>query len=571
MTPAFEPTRRDWLVAWALTAAVVVLVLVRLSHAGALWRDEAGAAQLASLPQLTEVLHLFPHEAFPPPFVLGVRLYQRLTGGSDFALRLLGCAVGFTILALLWVNAKRTTRHPPWISLVLLGFDAPFLIYSESVRGYGAATVFLLLTYQLLARVLDARAESPGTRRESWGLGLAVFLSALASVQVLLSSFAFVLALCGAAALVAAWQRRLRTACWLALCGPAASLSLLPWAHELLAARREWSIVLVQQVEVRKIWSALMVTIGTRPALFVWLLLVAVALAAVARRALLGRPQLARPAAAEAPSTAGESAWQSPFEEGIAADRASIAGFAGLTMVGAILAGGFFLKMLAYPPRPWYFLPMMALVASSLDTVFGSFSRADRRPVTVIKVSAVAIVIASQAFPVWQQVAARQTNIDLVARELAVEAAPEDLVVVVPWYYGVSFNRYYEGKARWETLPDISDHRLHRYDLLKTRLESPRPISDVVAAVTATLRGHHRVWLVGEPRWPSPDEKVTELAPAPGAWPGWHDAPYVAVWAQMLGLYLEQHGAAISRVAVADDRRVNSFEDLSVAVVQGWR
>ena len=69
----------------------------------------------------------------------------------------------------------------------------------------------------------------------------------------------------------------------------------------------------------------------------------------------------------------------------------------------------------------------------------------------------------------------RQTNIDLIAAQLREQAGPNDLILVYPWYCGITFNRYYHGAAPWTTLPALSDPRIHRYDLLKEKLAARRP------------------------------------------------------------------------------------------------
>ncbi|MBV8202357.1 MAG: hypothetical protein JOZ15_17205, partial [Acidobacteria bacterium] len=121
----------EWSAAVALTALVTALALVRMLHAGGLWRDEAGAARLATMPTLQEVVALFQHEAFPPLFPVTVRAYSHLVGGGDRELRAFGLAIGLCIVALLWWNARTTARTVPLLSLALLGLDAPFLVLGE--------------------------------------------------------------------------------------------------------------------------------------------------------------------------------------------------------------------------------------------------------------------------------------------------------------------------------------------------------------------------------------------------------------------------------------------------------
>jgi len=596
--------------ALVLTAVVAALSVVRMLHAGGLWRDEAGAARLAALPTLREIAGLFQHEAFPPLFAVIIRAYSRMAGSGDLALRVFGLAVGLTIAGILWLNARTTARTVPLLSLALLGLDLPFLVFGESVRGYGMGSALILLTYGLLARALawqpeghslDGRlperlaprpARSPGeigkteqplsarpaplaVRRGPAGLiGLAA-LAAVASVQVLVSNAALVLALCTAAAAVAVARRRWLLAGGIAGCGAAAALSLLPYAAQLAAARRQWSVILTYSIGARQVWKAFIATVGPRPVLAAWLLLALAGLAGLARELTRRRRMAAAvpvPVSTAAPGGRPEERPPAPrLQEEQESTWTGAAAFAGLTIVCAAVATAIFLERLGYPPRPWYFLPLMALMASALDTLFGVLARRRGGSYAALRVAAVALVAAAQALPMWQHLAARQTNADLVAREVAQSAAPQDLVVVLPWFYGVSFNRYYRGPARWLTLPDIADHRIHRYDLLKPRLASPHPLDDVLEEVAATLRSGHRVWVAGNTAWTRLGGEATLLPPAPFSPDGWHDYPYMVSWSRSFGRFLARHASLIATVAVPADRQpVSNLEDLQLEVAEGW-
>jgi hypothetical protein len=595
--------------ALVLTAVVAALSVVRMLHAGGLWRDEAGAARLAALPTLREIAGLFQHEAFPPLFAVTVRAYSHMAGSSDQALRVFGLAVGLTIAGILWLNAWTTARTVPLLSLALLGLDLPFLFFGESVRGYGMGSALILLTYGLLARAvawqpaghsLDGSlaerqaprmARGPGEagktepplsagpaplagRRSPAGLiGLAA-IAAVASVQVLVSNAALLLALCTAAAMVAVARRRWLVAGGIVGCGAVAALSLLPYAAQLAAARRQWSVIVTYSIGARQVWKAFIATVGPRPVLAAWLLLALAGLAGLARELSRRRRMTARPAPASAAAAVERPGERSPAprpEEGREPRWTGAAAFAGLTIVCAVVANAIFLERLGYPPRPWYFLPLMALLGSALDTLFGILARWRVGSFAALRVGAVALVAAAQAVPMWQHLTTRQTNADLVAREVAQSAAPQDLVVVLPWFYGVSFNRYYTGPARWLTLPEIADHRIHRYDLLKPRLASPHPLDDVLEEVAATLRSGHRVWVAGNTAWTRIGGEATMPPPAPFSPAGWHDYPYLVSWSRSFGSFLARHASLIATVAVPAHRQpVSNLEDLQLEVAEGW-
>ena len=94
--------RAEWTAAVLLTVAVGGLHLLRLLHAGGLWRDEAAAVGFATLPTLREVASSFQHEAFPLLFPLAVRGWAAVWGDRYLALRAFGAAVGLALAAALW-------------------------------------------------------------------------------------------------------------------------------------------------------------------------------------------------------------------------------------------------------------------------------------------------------------------------------------------------------------------------------------------------------------------------------------------------------------------------------------
>src|ERR1700690_164475 len=76
----------------------VWLHVVYLTHAGALWRDEAGGGQLANLTDLSLKWRV-GRDSFPVFFFALVRVWSALgLGGSDFGLRFLGLLIGLGVL-----------------------------------------------------------------------------------------------------------------------------------------------------------------------------------------------------------------------------------------------------------------------------------------------------------------------------------------------------------------------------------------------------------------------------------------------------------------------------------------
>lgn len=504
-----------------LTVLAAALHVQRFRHAGALWRDEAGAVQLARLPELGEVFQRFPHEAFPMLFPLTVRAWTVAFGDSDTALRLFGLLVGLAILGALWLNA-RAAGTVPLVSVALLGFHPGFLVYGDSVRGYGLGILLILATLGAHVRLV----ERPD-RRAMAGAALA----ALLAVHVLLHDSALLLGIGVAAAAAGAIRKRWRVAALALGIGLAAALSLIPYIGPLSRAR-DWDVLMVEELSPGQILGALGAAAAPSPALaWGWALFLLAAGLALVRRD--GLPEARR-------------------------FRLLVVPAAFLAQIGLFVA-------LGYLPRIWYCLPLMAVAASALDGLLPRLAAVRVARVAAAGALAVLLLPATHA-----EATLRMTNVDRVAALLERRAGPRDLIVVNPWFYGVGFHRYYQGEARWMTLPELADHRMHRYDLFKERMAMADPLRDVRFAIRKALRSGRRVWLVGSYDLPPEGEAPPVLAPAPVEPWGWRDGPYAVSWSLQLGDYLRAHAV---RVETAHEPavRVSGFENMAVRVFEGWR
>lgn len=506
--------RAEWATALLITLFAVGLHGLRLVHAGPLWRDEASALHVATAPTLSEVVAT--HESFPPPFFFLVRGWVAALGDSDRSLRVFGLLVGLGLLSALWWSARRTGGTVPLVALSLVAVNPSIVLYGDSLRGYGLGTLAIVAAFGAFARL----AARPDRR--------AVVLAAAASllsVQLLLFNAPLLLAL-GLAAIGVGIIRRRPRVVWMVLAvGGLTALSLLLWIEPMLATRA-WIGMLKTAVGPRAILGEMARTASSpvRELLWVWVLLGALALI---------------------PSRGGET-------ERIEPEREDARLFALLALPGLVLAHWAFLQFLGYWPQPWYFLAVLAVIAAALDVRLAASPawRAARLAVAVLAVLVLAL-------PALSLARVRMTNVDLVAARIAAEARPEDLVVVAPWYMGVSYERYARGATPWMTLPNLWDHRRHRFDLLKARMEEPEPIADVLVEVEQALRSGNRVWVAGHVEVPPPG------APAPGH--------ILQAWSQQLGAFLRDHVTEGGRVPVPWNGPVNGYERLDLFVVSGWR
>src|SRR5437867_1564821 len=118
--------------------------------------------------------------------------------------------------------------------------------------------------------------------------------------------------------------------------------------------------------------------------------------------------------------------------------------YAVLVIVAATSLHLGFLKLAGRVPQAWQFVPLIAVVALAIDVVLGG-----TRSLRWAR-AGVAVLATALAFPVSvDRVGIRQTNVDLIAQYVHTAAQPGDLILVNPWYVGITFNRYYRGPVPW--------------------------------------------------------------------------------------------------------------------------
>lgn len=525
----------EWIVAAALSILLLVLLSVRAQHAGALWRDECASVQLSQMPTVTAVLQNFQRESFPAPFPLAIRAYSAMFGTSDVAFRAFGFGVGFLLLVVCWLNAWMTARQPPLVALTFFGLNASFLTWGTTIRGYGLGSVLILLAFGLLAKYAVAPAKS----RMIPALAACLF-----SVQFLLYNSVLLMALT-TAALGVCWRRRdLRTAIVIVLIGAMCAISMVPeigpFRHESTS-----TVVFRGPVDFTWFWEQFLLTIGNWGAVAVW-------------------------ASAGAGAIVFAVLWLTVRSSSITSEQRDTLFFSLLALFFSALLYFAFLKVVGYRTREWYYVALLAVLAGAFDLAFATLANFRWIRIARLGVVVVAAIVFTSA--AWPKVHERQTNMDVIAR--AMGSGPDDLIVINPWFLGISFNWYYRGNTPWVTCPLMDDHHLHRFDLLKEKVAATNPIDDLLQRIRTTLQAGHQVSFIGEMKILPPDRAAIHLPPAPRSEFGWSGDAYSETWSQQIGEMIRDHartGAAFPLPADVNSGAVNELENVTtIYLAQGW-
>ncbi|HVT90996.1 MAG TPA: hypothetical protein VHD56_19240 [Tepidisphaeraceae bacterium] len=506
------------------------------THAGGLWRDEANSANMAtaSLGNIWEKLH---YDTFPLAHVLMLKIWATIFGSSDASLRFNGMLIGVALLGAVWWCAKQLGIISPVIALALAGMNAVLIRYGDSLRPYGMGAVLGVLGIATLWRF----CKKPSIAR-----GIIATIVCILNVHTSYQNCTVVFGCCMAAAMVAAAAKDWKTSILSIIIGAIAALSILIYVEPLHAAQ-DWMLVL-QTGGSQNLGSAFAGAFGGGfiSMAIVWLLLV-MATIVLGIWGIIAGFQKSKVAPLVDPN-----AWRELY-------CMAVVIFTTLALIALVVTGGF-------QCEPWHILPLLAPTAISVDVITGSFagSIVAAQIVRVVIALLLAIIPSFWSFP---ELTPAQTNIDVVADLINKNARKNDIVVVAPWFMGVSFSRYYHGQADWMTLPPMTDHSIHRYDLIKAAMLDPSPIEQAAQKVAQTLVNGGRVWIAG-PGTFLPKGQFPDPTPIPPNSPwGWKSSNYTISWESKVGVAIQALATQIAQVPV--DRVAQPVENLPLIVV--WR
>jgi hypothetical protein len=522
-------------VALALTLLLGAVHIARLFYAGPLWRDEISTLKLGILPWPDFWSSIFI-DPFPVLFLFTLRGWHALVGDSDFFLRLLGSLIGLLVVAAFWSSARLMGRKAPTLALVLLGFCPTLFVWGDTLRAYGFGIFWIVLSFGLFWRVLT---------RPTWWTVLLASIAAICSVQTIYTNALLIFACGMAASLVAVRRREWKRAGFVLVPGVLALLSLMPYVP-VLQATASWAGGLRVDYSfsnsLRMLAAALLGL--NHPPLWIWIGLSGIGLGV----GLL----------AQFPSATGSHS----------NDERDRAAYALVAAVLAFAATMIFFRVVGWGTNIWYYLPMLAVIALAVDTLWDF--RAQFSVLPAIRAGG-AVIYLIVALPfVYEGTMLRLSNLDLIAQALEAHAAPGDFIVVFPHVEGITFDRYFHGKANWTTIPQLKYPPFRISDDLLEEYRRPNSIGRVLDSINETLRAGNKVWIASS--WPmqipaAPPDPVLPLRDQDSRPLGfffWH-------WLDAITYDLNLHAVGRSRIEIPCEQPVSIYENSRVAVFSGWK
>jgi hypothetical protein len=528
----------EWIIAILITAAAIVLHFYYWHHIGSLWRDEVNTVNLAGRHSFAEM----EKDSFPILMPLLLHAWMALAGNSDLQVRFFGLLVGLGILAALWISSWKIRRAPPLVGLVLLGLNSTVVSFGDSIRAYGLGS--------LLAVALIASAclfvKKPCASRLAWFV-----LFAVLSVQVLYHDAVVVAAVCFGAWAVC-WRRKNGgAALQVLLVAVISAASLLPYLENLFSAAST-SVVIRTGVKHFRFFASYRDTLGfpLTGYIYVWAALALIILFC-AGISLRQKP----------PAPAGT-------EDAPSKDDLSL--FATVTLVLLTIGFPIFFWRAQMGMQSWYLLPFLASVVACFDAALPAFTGLMRATFFGL-VTATALISIGTTGKILTR---HFSDIKAYAQALTDVATPQDYIIVSPWTCGITFDHYFKGGTPWNTLPPLSDHSVHRFDLFQLQMQDTNALAPTFRQISQTLQSGHRVWILevanGPVRIPERGTPAfASLPPPPLKYSGWSDSPYSQVWDSQTAHFIADHCVDFKEF---QNPSTESYiiENATLLVASGW-
>ncbi len=513
-----------------LSAAAISLQVLFCVQSGPLWRDEVSTINLATSPTYGQMLDRLKLDSAPALSPTLQRLWSLAPfSDPDISLRLYGLFLSLITLVAVWSMGRLWNIEFPLLTLAAFSIHPSTLDVLGSIKPYGLGVLMVILLGGTIGWALVSSKRS------------ACFLAAIVAilaVQTLYQNAVFVLAVCLAAAGVALWQRDHPKALALLGCGMLAALSLVPYLG-ILQASSDWRPL--NETPSPQIFSSLYKDLFFSSGFLVatWLALLVAAI---------------------------RSGWKifSTFGTGISGRQKNLVLYAAGSMVGSTLLYLIFLKISKRPVQAWHWVSLMGLNAICLEIIIVQIKTA--RWARIVIALLVAVIVLPFSFG---RAMTRQSNIDLMGAYLEKTAGPGDLIVLNPWWGGITFQRYYHGRTAWATIPPLRDLTVHRYDLVKKQMQLPDALAPLHQQMADVLKTGHRVWIVNgilfQPMARPP------MPPAPQAPSGWRDGPYLLYWSAQTASFLESHTRSGRQIGWNLAQDVNPWENFQLLQFEGWK
>lgn len=475
---SISPLTWTWFGVWV---ASLLAHGVSCFSSGAFWLDEADSVAFSRL-SLPEMWQSLVYDTFPLAHVLIFKGWLALFSflPPETALRGFGFLMGAGVSTAFLLFARRFSPDAVPLLFALFSLNIAVIRFIDCARPYGISTLlFLILLYNALA------ALESGRRHHIWLAIAAGFLAVHSHYLNVLGVLAV-----GLVTLTVGYsfQHFHRYAARQVALGLVVSLTSMAIYLPILREAASW-VPLTRQYTSGLLFPLNWMLSGlslSKPT--VWIFTVAFSFLLFAAQIPSIRKGNKKPTAPDSASELSGAPAAADFPRQVFCLACACLSFLFLTS-GLLLANS--------TVAPWYYIPTLALCAAGLTPPWSLLTRSLKRGQPLL-IMVVVLFGGIQLYDGRTHLTLPMSNVDQVAATVERSATSRDLVLVSPWPSGVTFHHYYQGSAKFVTVPVLADNSIVRYDLVGEVLKSPAPIAPVKTLIDQTLQRGGRIFLVGE-------------------------------------------------------------------------
>lgn len=519
------PKMTKWLVL-AIAIILPVILIRHLIYAGPLWRDEIAHIN-HSMMSLSDMWSYATARPFPLFSMLIIHALGAIgIISSDLSIRIFGVIVYLITFFSVWLWMKKLSfsGHLLWI---LVFFNPSFFWIATAARPYGLGLLFSLNLFLLFLSL-----------NQSFTLKKIIILNLLSILAVhTMFQNAFVVFAATVASVIVFLKRREWIPMGLFIAsGSITALTLLPYS-KILAQAGQWAVLTKAELPFVHYLRAMVYTFGDistltgKIHLLAWAVLICFGLFRLGgkytRKQMNERDK----------------------------NTALFLIFSGMISVSLLFITVYSSRVM---PQHWHYSFILLMSGIMVSVIF----QLEGRGLWLFAI--IVLALFSNIVPLWHATTVRQTNMDIVAELLEKSADKNDLIIVNPWYFGTTFDRYYDGEAPWLTLPPLGDHKLTRYDLLQEAMKGSNAISKVIQAAENSLSSNGDVWHVGY--FPKADSSInmSSVGPAPDKIIGWSAAGYARHWSTNLANWIRAESLTTTRIKIKDKHNYHPYSRVSL-------
>lgn len=478
-----------------LVVSVAALLRILLAYHGGIWGDEGFFLLVVGAPSWTTMIDFLRfHESHPPLFYALMRIWMWAVGNRDATALILPVLIGVAIVpAIYLVGARLFSGRAGMVAAGLAALSPPLSEYSAQLRPYGLLPLLVLIScYTLIISLAEGGWRRWSgyvvttilllyTHNWSW----LVVLGQLVSVVSLLPNKSLV----DRNKVVRQW-----TLSWVAI-----GLAYLPWFTTFLyqAGHAGHGPVFVE---------------GLGLSLGLALVAAAGAVVTVIFGALSDRSSTMSVAAAGIAIVAGAMMrWRWPvFPRTANETRGEVAGnpsqrhaIIALRIMLVVPVAAILTAILA-SPRTNLFLPRcLAMLTPLALLVFArwldrqwAFPGGSRSAQAQAAAALLACVVTVSAFGLEYLIRTPRSNVREVAKMLAANTRPTDLVILAPEWYAAGFNHYFAAPVEQIDYPHAGRSGMVDFSDVMKRVADPRPLARLRKQIVDASRAGRRVWVV---------------------------------------------------------------------------